>query len=390
MKAIALEKIGKINAVLSGSTCPHNGLLGGSLGLLYYYYHAAAILQDPLLEQQAEEMLQQVFDEVNNGADARLGGSAYSNGATGFAYTVNNLAQNGLISFDIDSEFTDLDEYLFEAACEQMDAGEIDYLHGATGALHYFAARQQNETTHSYLNTLAARLQEKAVPAARGLYFTNFSLERLGGGKADLGLAHGLSGLLLLLIAAWPQLNDQQQAEQTIRKGIEFILQFEIAREAGKERYSAFPFTIDLARPITMSNRMAWCYGDLNIMLLLYRAGKLLQEESYIQKADAIGLNALNRKSEADTESTDSHFCHGSSGLAQFFKCLYTETGNAAYHEAYEYWIGVTLEQVDKDIAADQYAVNPTSLLDGWAGVALVLADYVSDKKRNWADAFLL
>lgn len=389
MKALALEKIDKINTILSDSSCPHNGLLGGSLGLLYYYFHVADILQDPLLQEKAELLLAAVFEDVN-GEDARLSGSAYSNGATGLAYAVNNLQKNNLIHFDINSEFSDLDEFLFTAACEQIETGEIDYLHGAMGAFHYFGSREQNETISNYLNTLASRFLDKATPSHKGLFFINHSLERLGDNKADLGLAHGLSGLLLLIMASWQHIEDKTKAEKTIREGISFILQFENTPDTAKEHYSHFPFTIEGGRPLSLPNRMAWCYGDLNITLLLYRAGKLLDEEQYTMLADKIGRNTIDRKSVAATESTDSHFCHGSAGLAQFYKCLYRETGNNIYADAYEYWIAETLTIVDKDIAEQAYKVNPVSLLDGWSGVGLVLADYVSDKKRDWADAFLL
>lgn len=389
MKALALEKIYKINTVLSDSSCPHNGLLGGSLGLLYYYYHAADILKDPALLEQGETMLAAVFEDLN-GEDARLNGAAFSNGATGLAYVVNNLQSNGLIDFDINSEFADLDRYLFDTACEQLDKGEIDYLHGAMGAFYYFASRAQNETVNTYLNTLAGIFLDKAIPSADGLYFTNHSLERLGDHKADLGLAHGLSGLLLLLIAAWPHLKDPEKAAQTLRKGIAFILQFEVPADTDQQRFSLFPFTVERAKPLNLPNRMAWCYGDLNIVLLLYRAGKLLQDNIYLETAERIGKNTLNRKSEQATQSSDSHFCHGSSGLAQIYNCLYTETGDPGYKEAYAYWITETLSLVDREIEAGQYRQNPVSLLDGWPGVALVLTGYVSEEKQRWADVFLL
>lgn len=389
MKKLALEKIHKINNILSESRCPHNGLMSGSLGLLYYYFHVSAILQDPLLQQKAELLLESVFEEVN-GEQARLSGSAFSNGATGLAYTVNNLQQNKLIDFDINSEFADLDEFLFTAACEQMEAGEIDYLHGAMGAFHYFGSREQDPAINNYFNALAASFFEKAIPSHKGLFFTNYSLERLGANKADLGLAHGLSGFLLLLIASWDRLEDKTTAEKTIREGIAFILQFETEPDPEQERFSFFPFTIEVGQPLSIPNRLAWCYGDLNIALLLYRAGKLLEDGQYLALADKIGLRTLDRRSYIATQSDDSHFCHGSAGLAQFYKCLYEETGNKRYQEAYEYWIAETLELVDKNIAAQQYSVNPVSLLDGWSGVALVLADYISDKKQNWANVFLL
>ncbi len=388
MKDLAREKIQKINDLLATCSIPHNGLLSGALGLSYYYYHAGAILDDPALLSQGETLLTTVFEEVN-GANARLNGAAYANGAAGFAYTVCNLQRNGLIDFDLDEEFTDLDAYLFDTACAQLEQGETDYLHGAMGVFHYFTARQQTEVTDGYLNQLATLLMDNAVATAGGAYFINNSLERLND-KADIGLAHGLSGLLLLLIAAWPRIQDQARAEELIRSGIAFILPLELTPDDAGEELTLFPFTIGWDTPSSISNRLAWCYGDLNIVLLLVRAGKLLQEDSYLETAARIGRHTLDRRSAGATLSTDSHFCHGSAGLAQFYKCLYRETGHDMYAEPYQYWITETINQTDKNMLEQQYRDNPISLLDGWAGVGLVLADYLAEEDRNWSDAFLL
>ncbi|PSK93274.1 lanthionine synthetase LanC family protein [Taibaiella chishuiensis] len=388
MKDLAREKIQRINELLATSDIPHNGLLSGALGLAYYYYHTGAILDDPDLVARGENLLMTVFEEVN-GTNARLNGTAYANGATGFAYTVCNLQRNGLIDFDLDEEFADLDEYLFDSAYAQLEQGETDYLHGAMGAFHYFSARRPTAVTDRYLNRLATLFMDKAVVTPGGIYFVNKSLERLNN-KADLGLAHGLSGLLLLLIAAWPRLQDQARAEELIRTGIAFILQLELPAGATREELTLFPFTIGSDAPPSISNRLAWCYGDLNIALLLVRAGNLLNEPQYLETAERIGLHTLSRRTAEDTLSTDSHFCHGSAGLAQFYKCLYRETGNEAYLEPYGYWISETIAQTDKNMTEEQYKDNPVSLLDGWAGVGIVLADYLSGEHRNWSEAFLL
>ncbi len=254
MKALALEKIHQINALLSDSSCMHNGLMGGTLGLVYYYFHLADILQDPALQEKAETMLATIFDELN-GEDSRLHGAAYSSGASGLAYVVNNLQKNDLIAFDITSEFTDLDEYLFATACTHMERGEIDYLHGAMGPFHYFSSRQQDATIGKYLNTLANGLLQRSVVSkqGQGIYFINNSLERLRGNKADFGLAHGLSGLLLLLIAAWSGLEDKTGAEAAIRAGIAFIMQFETEPDPAEEHYSLFPFTIEAGQALSLA-----------------------------------------------------------------------------------------------------------------------------------------
>jgi hypothetical protein len=125
-------------------------------------------------------------------------------------------------------------------------------------------------------------------------------------------------------------------------------------------------------------------------VLLLYRAGRLLADERYIRIANRIGFQTVTRRSYAATMSQDSHFCHGSSGLARFYKSLYQETGYTVYNDAYQYWLDTTLSLVDRDIEQNNYSVNRAGLLEGWAGIGLVLADHLLDQKCSWARILLL
>lgn len=386
----ARKSILKINRLLAKSKTGYHGLSGGSLGLLYYYFHAAKILNEDTLYQKAEILLEEVFEAVNNNT-TNLIGAIYSSGAAGLAFTVDYLQKNKFINFDIEAEFTDLDKYLFEEAVTQIEADNIDYLHGAMGVFHYFSLRDQTPVISNYLNTLSIAICNKAIKTKDGIYFCNLGLERLTVNDVDFGLAHGLSGFLLLLIQAWPFVKNQTQIEETVRSGIEYIIKHELPVNFSIQEFSYFPFELQVDSPhINRINRLAWCYGDLNQVLLFYRAGKLLGNGEYIAIANRIGLQCIERKSVESTQSTDAHFCHGSAGLAQFYKCLYNETYNYDYYKAYEYWINETILLIDEDIKGNKYVKNPVSLLEGWSGIAMVLTEFISKEKMNWASAFLL
>jgi lantibiotic biosynthesis protein len=128
----------------------------------------------------------------------------------------------------------------------------------------------------------------------------------------------------------------------------------------------------------------------LNETLLFYRAGKLLDDEELIRLANLTGLSSLMRKDEPSTQIRDSHFCHGSSGLAQFYKVLYQESGNEKYLEGYEYWIEQTILLLEKDMKKDIYIGKEYNFLDGLVGVAFVLLSYISFKPLNWSKALFL
>jgi lantibiotic biosynthesis protein len=390
-KKLAEEKILLINNILAKNTSVHHGFLGGSLGLLYYYYHAYTVLQNDTILQNAETLLAKVFEDINDTGNG-MSGSLFGNGAAGFTYTVNYLQQNGFIDFDVENEFADLEKHLFNAAKDLIAKDDIDYLHGALGMVHYFTTRAEDSPlVKEYLNVLVGEICLKTIVTKDGIWFKNYSLERLKfSNTVDFGLAHGLTGILLILIKAWQFIDNKNKVEETIKEGIQYILANKMPVE--NEEYSYFPITLDNeTNELRRINRLAWCYGDINQVLLLYRAGKLFGNSYYTEKADEIGFKTIERKSAESTLSTDAHFCHGSAGLAQFYLCLYNESGQHKYYQTYEYWINKTIDGIDKEIANNAYAVNPTGLLEGWAGVALVLTEYIHEgEAMNWGKAFLL
>jgi lantibiotic biosynthesis protein len=392
-KKLAEEKILLINNILAKNTSVHHGFLGGSLGLLYYYYHSYTVLQNDTILQKAESLLAKVFEDINDTGNG-MNGSLFGNGAAGFAYTVNYLQQNGFINFDVENEFADLEKHLFNAAEDLIAKDDIDYLHGALGIVHYFTTRAgESLIVKEYLNILVSEICLKAIVTKDGIWFKNYSLDRLKSDyKVDFGLAHGLTGILLILIKTWQFIDDKAQAEEVITKGIQYILANQMPADEENMEYAVFPTNLDTnTNVLHRINRLAWCYGDINQVLLLYRAGKLFGNSYYTEKADEIGFKTIERKSAESTLSTDAHFCHGSAGLAQFYLCLYNESGQHKYYQTYEYWINQTIDSIDKEIANNAYATNPTGLLEGWAGVALVLTEFIHEgEAMNWGKAFLL
>lgn len=389
----ALEKIQLINKLLLNNSTYHHGFLGGSMGLVYYYYNAYNVLQTSELLQKAEDILAQVFEDVNETGKGIMGASL-CNGAAGLGYTVNYLQQHGFIEFDIDSDFAELDLYLFSAAAELIKRDEIDYLHGALGVLLYFTERKNAPAQiKKYIADLTEAICAKAVYTNNGIWFKNYSIERLKSEEvADLGLAHGMCGMLMILMKAAPYVQNKSALEVIIKSGINFILSNQILSDKQEDEYSVFPASVNTAtNSITSINRLAWCYGDLNMALLLYRAGQFFLNPAYTNKADELGFLSIDRNTEKSTMCTDTHFCHGSAGLAQIYLCLYNETGIFKYYKAYELWIEKTIIMVDKEIENNSYGTNITGLLEGWAGVAMVLTEYVSEgEAMKWGDAFLL
>lgn len=386
----SILKLDSIHKVIEHAPVYNDGLFGGVLGLILYYYHYAEITGDLGTRQKADELIADLFERVNHGSP-RFIGHTLSAGTTGFAYIVQYLNKQGVLELNFKDEFNELDDQLFSFAIADIDEDKIDYMHGAMGIFLYFISGDLTIERVRKINGLFDKLVTKVVFTKDGAHFVNLGLERLTVQHRDLSLAHGLSGILLLILKAYPVLNDKATANKIIEEGIRFIMAYELPIRFPDSEFSIFPcsFRVDTIE-IDRFNRLAWCYGDLNIVLLLYRAATILKIDGYKILADNIGAKTVLRSDYVSTMVNDTHFCHGSSGLVQFYDTLFRESGVSIYAEAREFWYKITLELALSELASGRYSKNPISLLEGWVGVALVLLSRENIRETKWQGLFLL
>ncbi len=383
------ETLKQINTLLAEQTPKINGYLGGRLGRTLYYFIAGKYQENKVLTSKANACLNEVFADLN-GECKFLHGYNFSGGVAGFAYEINYLQKQGYIDFDCDNDLTDIDTFICNAALKEIEEDNIDFLHGAFGALHYFTSRDKSDLViRQFVARLCEAITARAIDHPTGIYFQNRSLERLQGAHlADLGLAHGLSGMLLILLEAVVFLDEPMATIDIIKKGISFILS--LKQVEGERNF--YPNIVNLESGESQFNaRMAWCYGDGSVLLLLHRAGRILLQRVYTEEAEKLAPFVLARNTVTKTLLDGSHFCHGSAGLAQLYRALYKETEEYKYYQAYEHWVRQTVELAQQDLNRNTYAESRHSLLDGWVGVALVLTEYAKGGAAlTWGKSLLL
>jgi lantibiotic modifying enzyme len=390
MENIVKNELAGIHRCISKGIASNDTFLSGNLGLTYYYYTLYTVSEKDEHLTTGRTLLERVFYNLNTG-DPGITGPSFSKGAAGLAYITNALVQDNLLDMDMEKEFADMDKFLFDEANAQIENDYIDCLHGAFSIIHYFAEREINTAANKYLNLLVEKVCSRAVKAPDGYWFRNYILQVTDLEEINFSLSHGLSGMLLILIKAYEKSARKDLIREMVIQGIRFISRHQLVIDSANEEYSFYPFSVKInATEIENRPRMAWCYGDLNQVLLFYRAGKLFGDQELVRLAELVGMHSLTRKNVNSTRVTDSHFCHGSSGLAQFYKVLYAESGNKKYLEGYEFWIEQTVLLLQKDMQKGLYKGKEHEFLEGLVGVAFTLLSYTSDKKLNWSKGLLL
>ncbi|HEU4555007.1 MAG TPA: lanthionine synthetase C family protein [Chitinophaga sp.] len=371
--------------------CDNDTLLNGQLGLIFYYYHLYKVTERPTLKHKMESLLEQVIANIHS-KELTLAGPSLSTGAAGLGYVISFLCREGVLDAGIQQEMEALDKYLFNAAAGLIAADNTDYLHGALGVVHYFSGKWHTAPHISrYLDVVVEQLCNRAVQEGACRWFRGNPVKANGKQVINFSLSRGQCGILLVLINAFEASAHRQLIADTLKGVIRFILKHKMDVDFSRNECSFFPFVIRRgAQKISAPNRLAWCYGDLNQVLLFYRAGRLLNDESLLQLADLTGMQSMMRRDEGSTMVTNSSFCHGAAGLSQLCKTLYHESNQAGYKDGYEYWIEKLLLFLPGDLENGMYTGREHDYLEGLTGPAFALLSYVSGIHLNWSKILLL
>jgi lantibiotic modifying enzyme len=379
----------KIHKRIAASQPPQSSLLGGKSGLAFYYFSLYQALDKSCYANKCIEIIEEVIN-TNDNSPFLLSNTSFANGTAGLCYLLSLMQQASLTNFNMEEDFKEPDELIFTNAIEFINNNQLDFLYGAAGALHYFNSRNNETSIRQYIEKIAEAIYHKAVVKDDKAWFLNSSSTE-GNNVIDLSLSHGNAGTLLVLLRSMENGVMKQELTGLIEKCISFILGLQLNTAVADEGHSLFPAMLnDTFTDKKYLQRLGWCYGDLNIILLLYRAATVLNREEWKHTADAIGEKVVLRMDAGSTLITDSHFCHGSSGLAQYYHILFLVSGNSIYEKAAQYWLEQTLSYIETELQCDKYNGKEHDLLEGLTGINLALLSFISNKKNNWSGIILL
>jgi lantibiotic modifying enzyme len=128
---------------------------------------------------------------------------------------------------------------------------------------------------------------------------------------------------------------------------------------------------------------------------LLYQSSHSFKQNSYSNIADEIGTAIALKLVELPIGAMklNSHFCHGTAGVALFLSQLYRFTGHGIYQQAANIWLTDTMTHLEADLNHTDFISkqNSLGLLEGVSGAMFALAAAANeDIATNWTDIFLL
>ncbi|CAL4925684.1 unnamed protein product [Urochloa decumbens] len=185
-------------------------------------------------------------------------------------------------------------------------------------------------------------------------------------GKKYWGAAHGLAGVMHVLMHTELKLDEQEDVKNTLRYMI-------------KNRFPSGNYPSSEGNE---SDRLVhWCHGAPGVALTLAKAYEVFHDDHFKQSAAEAVEVVWNRGLLKRVG-----ICHGVSGNAYAFLSLYRLTGNVEYLYRAKAFACFLLEKADELIAqgAMHGGDRPFSLFEGKAGMAYLLLDMVDPSESRF------
>ncbi|SDX01018.1 Lanthionine synthetase C-like protein [Hydrobacter penzbergensis] len=372
-------------------------LNGGELGLILYWSYLGKISNSNEFKDIAVEKLNSVFDKISRDPST-ISNAKLFYGVPALLSVCKILKQDALLNIEIDKETESALIYQFILNIEKdLDIDNTDFLYGFSGTIQFLATyfKDREHDLTELISTVTLKLIKKANITKKGSFYFNSYFSKKND-TVSLGISHGQCGILLSLCSLLEMGICEKELSSHIPQGIEYILS--LTADKDQNLASIFPtvtrYTEDKHSPfnnVFYGPRVAWCYGDINIALLLYRAGRLLSNNDYIKIADSIGLHSAKRLSPENMLIDSAGFCHGASSLVQFYKSLFKEGQKSYYDDAKKFWLAQAIFFYEKDLEyCNQREESKGDLLNGIVGSSIVLMSELLNDRTSWQELFTL
>jgi len=402
----ALAIVDEIAAAIRGGLPPSasafrqgSSLAGGDAGLALFFSYLDQVRPDQGYDDTAMELLERAIEAT---AESHSQPALYG-GFSGVAWTLEHL--RGRLFEDAEDE--DPGEEVAAALVDHVALspwrGQYDLISGLVGFGVWALERLPYAGGREGLEQVVARLAESAErEGGLATWLTppelmlDRDLEAYPHGYYNLGVAHGVPGVIALLAQACVAGDaradrDDREARDLVDGAVTWLLRQKLPDDAK----SVFSYNV-AAGVQPGPSRVAWCYGDLGIAAALLVAAQAVGNKAWEREALAIARRAAARTTES-AGVMDAGVCHGAAGVAHLFNRIHQATGDPACLEAALRWFDhvVALHQAGQGVGGFLMWLTrgegqkldwlpEAGFLTGSAGVALALLAAATPVEPEW------
>ncbi|MDQ3913999.1 MAG: lanthionine synthetase C family protein [Actinomycetota bacterium] len=320
-------------------------------------------------------------------------------GFPGVAWAIEHLGE----SSGADDANAAVDDALLAMGGAAAWNGLYDLVSGLVGVGVYALERLDAPSGRKLLELVVDALEESAEEADSGItWYTKPELippsarERVPEGYYNLGLAHGVPGVVGLLAHAHAAGVAPDRTARMLERSVAWLLA-QALPPGGRATWPYFVGPGVEPQPA----RLAWCYGDPGVITVLLAAAGALDRADW-EEAALAALERAAARPPGDSDVQGTSLCHGAMGLAHLWNRIWQGRPSETLRRSIEYWTRVAL---DRRVHAGGFAgysvwrpdrdeeggdVQGPGLLAGGAGIALALVAAATSDEPAWDGHLLL
>ncbi|OBA07786.1 lantibiotic biosynthesis protein [Paenibacillus polymyxa] len=320
-------------------------------------------------------------------------------GTTGVAYSIL-LASNNRANYN--QLLSQLNKYIADKCKEVPVIGTatefdklMDVINGLLGVGRYTLEIPEEEVicnlSRQLLDTIIRFIPEYIHLASRE-----------DSGVIQLGLSHGITGILALLVTALQKKIEVEGLLEAIKHIVDFLL-----IQIQEDEYGLYwPVNSQATSMNKTDNKEGmreiegWCHGTCGIAWTLFRAGMECSNEEWKKIAEQ-AMKSIFCLDDELLNGLSPTFCHGLAGLLHMAHRFYYFTGNQAALGFADQIALKLMNLYDKELPfgyqdlEGSTHVHNIGILQGAAGIALSLLDYGIEQEHpkysgRWNELFLI
>ena len=353
----------------------------GHAGLSLLYAEASAFLASPPLSEKSAESIEFAYNILEE-----LPLPSLFHGFVGVGFVLQCLKAHFEVPED---NLRELDLLLLERL--EVWEGDYELLVGLLGVGVYALERASSPEAEQLLARVLALVEQASTQTNAGTsWFTR--PEHAGPeypeGNYNLGMAHGLPGVISFLSKLIPHPTHTGTAKRLLQGAVSELLSTETAQ--------GFPSVHSPDRSHQKIPPPTWAYGGAGIAISLWLAAEATQNESWRRDA----LRIAYRAAQAHPDLTPSAgLCQGKAGAGHIFLRLYQYTGDPLFLGAAQKWLTAVLNSRTPGTGVGGFhslvshrlnELDEVGFLMGSVGIALVLLAAISEAPPGWDRLLLL
>lgn len=366
-------------------------------------------LQAHFPEEKFELVAHKYLEKINNSFETKgVDDISLFDGLSGVGYAAECMSQNGkfyqrFIAGLNEKIIERVEQNITEYRKNPVNELFYDIMYGITGIGNYLLNFPYKEEIKDTLHSIVLYIMELCDPnyidtpkftidPHDSPLFT--AIRNKEKKYVNLGISHGVPGMLLLLIKTYEAGIVVPKQLDTIKFVASYISNCCIKRE--KEIFWESQKIVGTSNIDAIAARDAWCYGTPGVSYSLLRASKILKDEEMFHLA----VNSMKLSIKERREIISPTFCHGLSGLCCLARKYYEYTSDSYFYDEYMKLLGdiVNLYNEDAPFGFKDKEIkrgiivseDEIGLLTGVSGVILTILSCYKPVATKWDSIFLL